>query len=253
MNADVEHFTGPFSQWARHVQHVSFTCPMLYVEGSSHPFSSTACIASCGGLLEAVDRHHLGKECCDKQLSSGVFRMLGEGTAASWEVISDSLAHRVGEQTHDPAWLDSGPEGCTPSIRERLERACCSGEVAVLMLQLAVRTACFHSSWYGPWDSLEPLQQLVEAEAWSSLLHALTALLDTLGANLARQYNAINIVCDILHVSLIAVLTCFPGRFMGAQCRSVLLRNTDQGGAPRACAGILQPERASHAPRVRGV
>ena len=69
------------------------------------------------------------------------------------------------------------------------------------MLRLAVRAACLASSWYGPWESMEALQQLVRADAWSSLLRALRALLATFGADLAKQYNAINIVSDILHVS----------------------------------------------------
>ena len=69
------------------------------------------------------------------------------------------------------------------------------------MLRLAVRPACLVNSWYGPWESGEAIRQLIAAEAWSSLLQALRALLVTFGENLAKQYNAINIVSDILHVS----------------------------------------------------
>ena len=86
------------------------------------------------------------------------------------------------------------------SVHERLRRACCSSEIAVLMLRLAVRSACLASSWYGPWESMEALQQLITADAWASLLRALRALLGTFGPDLAKQYNAINIVSDILHV-----------------------------------------------------
>ena len=87
------------------------------------------------------------------------------------------------------------------SVSQRLRRACCSGEAAVLMLRLAVRPACLASSWYGPWESEEAIQQLFIANAWKSLLRALKALLVTFGDNLAKQYNVINIVSDILHVS----------------------------------------------------
>ena len=174
----------------------------LYVEGgTSHPFCFTACIESCRGLLGASNKGQQGKACCKALVSVGVFKMLGQGTATNWKFVSEYLAHWVGKQVHDPAWLHSDPEQCQASVSERLQRACCSSEVAVLMLRLAVRTACLASSWYGPWESLEALQQLVKADAWSSLLRALRALLATFGSGLAKQYNAINIVCDILHVS----------------------------------------------------
>ena len=69
------------------------------------------------------------------------------------------------------------------------------------MLRLAMRSACLASSWYGPCESMEALQQLITADAWASLLRALRALLAALlGQTCARQYNAINIVSDILHV-----------------------------------------------------
>lgn len=204
----VKAVTGPFSQWAHQVHQVSSNS-QSEESPTSNPFSSTACIESCCGLLGGIDRHHLGKECCKELLSNGVFKMLGEGTAADWEDISKELAPRVGTQSHDPAWLHSNPEQCQASVSERLERACCSSEVAVLLLRLAVRTACLASSWYGPWESLEALQQLVQAGAWSSLERALRALLATFGAGLAKQYNAVNIVVDLLHVSC-ALLSLFP-------------------------------------------
>ena len=201
----------PFSQWAERVQDVSSPISEeLYVEGgTSHPFCSTACIESCCGLLRAIDKHHLGNECCKELLRSGVFELLGKATAADWNGISERLPHRVGMQVHDPAWLHRDPEQCQASVSERLQRACCSSEVAVLMLRLAVRTACTDSSWYGPWESLEALQQLVKADAWSSLLRALRALLATFGAGLAKQYNAVSILGDILHVGC-ALLALFP-------------------------------------------
>ena len=71
----------------------------------------------------------------------------------------------------------------------------------MFMLRLAVRAACLDSSWYGPWDSVAAMQQLVSAKTWSSLLHALGAMLATFGAVLDWHYNANNIVSDILHVS----------------------------------------------------
>ena len=216
--ASVKPVTVPFSQWAQRVQKAPSPFPdQLYTGGrNSHPFSSTACIESCCGLLGAIDRRRLGKECCKELLSSGVFKLLGEATAADWEGISKGLAHRVGTQSHEPAWLHSDPEQCQAALSERLVRACCSSEVAVLMLRLAVRTACVGSSWYGPWGSLEALQQLIKADAWSSLVHALRALLGTFGPGLAKQYNAINIVGDILHVSC-ALLSLFSGLMMLAK------------------------------------
>ena len=208
--ASVENVSATFSQWARQVQHATSNTQELYEGGGhSHPFSSTACIDSCCSLLGVIDKHHhLYVDCCRELLSTGVFTMLGEGTATDWDGISKGLAHRVGTQLHDPAWLQSDPEQCQASVSERLQRACCSGEVAVLMLRLAVRTACLASSWYGPWDSLAALQDLVEADAWTSLQRALRALLTIFGAGLVKQYNAINIVGDILHVGS-ALLSVF--------------------------------------------
>ena len=209
MNVLVEDFTAPFSQWALRVLAVSYILPEeLYAEsaGNNHPFCATACIGSSWRLLEALDRHHLGKEVCKKLIGDGSFKVLGEGTSANWKDISIGLVQRAGTHIHHPAWLETDPEQCKANVRERLQRACCSGEVAVLMLHLAVRTACLHSSWYGPWDSVEALQQLVKADAWSSLVHALNAMLINFGANLACQYNAINIASDVLHVSRPLVL-----------------------------------------------
>ena len=201
MNVSVEHVTAPFSQWAHRVQYASpATTQGLYEEGrNSHPFSSSACLESCCGILRAMRLHPV--KGCSELLSSGVFKLLGAATAADWEGISEGLAHRTSTQSHEPAWLHNDPKECQASVSERLKRACCSSEVAVLMLRLAVRTACTDGSWYGPWKSLEALQQLVKADAWSSLVRALRALLATFGAGLAKQYNAINIVGDILHVS----------------------------------------------------
>ena len=177
--------------------------------GNSHPFSSTACIKSCCDLLGAIDSDHLGKECCKELLSSRVFKTLGEAIAADWGAISERLAQRAGNYFNEPAWLQDGLERCVAPVSKRLRQACCSSEVAVLMLRLAVRTACLGSSWYGPWDSLEALQQLVKADAWASLVRALRALVSTFGAALVRQFNAVNIVGDILHVSC-ASLSGFP-------------------------------------------
>ena len=86
-------------------------------------------------------------------------------------------------------------------VTYRIRRACCPSEVAVLMLRLAVRAACLASSWYGPWESLQALQELNKVNAWTALLNALGALLGRLGPNLGKQYNAVNIVSDVLHVS----------------------------------------------------
>ena len=145
-----------------------------------------------------MDRHKLGKECCRELLRNGVFRTLGEGTAADWDGICRRLAQRVEPQAQQPAWPQQDPQDfCT----DRLKRASCSSEVAVFMLRLVVRAACLGSSWYGPWDSMEAVQQLIKADAWSSLLDALVAMLDTFRSDLDKQYNAINIVSDILHVS----------------------------------------------------
>ena len=243
----VGHVTIPFSEWAKCVREASPTFPEeLYAEGAnSHPFCSTACIERCRGLLGALDKGQLGKACCKALVSSGVFRMLGQGTAADWKGISEKLAQRVGTQVQEPAWLHSDPidpEQCQASVSKRLEQACCSSEVAVLMLRLAVRTACTDSSWCGPWESLEALQQLVKADAWSYLEHALRALLVTFGADLAKQYNAVNVVVDILHVSQPQLS---PAQVL---CRSAAVTSK---GHPHACADILQPERAAHASGVQ--
>ena len=205
-------FTAPFSQWADRVQDESSTSPaQLYEEGGSgHPFCSAACIQSCCGLLEALDDHGLGKECCRELLSDGVFDTLGEGTAADWEGISERLAQRASEEAVSPAWIQEGGQESVDAVHERLRRACCSSEVAVLMLRLATRSACLASSWYGPCESVEALQQLITANAWASLLRALRALLTTFGPDLSKQYNAVNIVGDILHVSPCAFLFLLP-------------------------------------------
>ena len=203
MTTSVEQFTAPFSQWAHIVRDVSQYLPVeLYDEsGNSHPFCSTPCLEICCGLLGAIDSHHLGQECCTELLSSKTFRALGQAAAADWTGISARLAQRAGTQVQDPAWLHTDPEQCHASVRERLKRAASSNEVAIFMLRLALRTACLASSYFGPVESVEALQQLDVAGAWASLLHALNALLSTFGAGLAMQYNAVNIVCDILHVS----------------------------------------------------
>ena len=131
------------------------------------------------------------------------------------------------------------------SFQERLRRACCSSEVAVLMLRLAVRAACLASSWYGPWESVEALHQLIRANAWSSLLHALRALLATFGADLAKQYNALNIVSDILHVSR-ALLPLVLAASIAERQRFAAYSATSW----HACADLLQPERGAHAQGV---
>ena len=203
MGDTVRTFTAPFSRWANRVQAESSTYPaQLYKEAvSDHPFCSAACIQGCCGLLEALDSLRLGKECCKELLNAGVFETLGEGVAAAdWKVISERLAQRAGEEANDPAWIQEGGQTAVDFVHERLRRACCSSEIAILMLRLAVRSACLTSSWYGPWESMEALQQLITADAWASLLRALRALLGSFGPNLSKQYNAINIVSDILHV-----------------------------------------------------
>ena len=211
----VRTFTAPFSLWADRVQAESCTCPaQLYEEaGSGHPFCSAACIQGCCGLLEALDGHGLGAECCKELLSARVFETLGEGVAADWQSISEGLAQRAGEEeeAHDSAWMQKGGQVSVDAVHERLRRASCSSEVAVLMLRLAVRSACLAGSWYGPWESMEALQQLIAADAWASLLRALRALLGTFGPDLSKQYNAINIVSDILHVRPSASSCCFHG------------------------------------------
>ena len=200
--------TTTFTQWAHCVQREATAFPVHFYEGQ-HAYWSKS-FKNCCELLEAIDEQHMSKGCCI-QLSDGAYESLGEAAAAAdWKAICEWLAQRVGRQAQHPAWLEQDAQECASSVRERLERACCSGEVAVLMLRLAVRAACLASSWYGPWDSVEALQQLISANAWSSLLQALRALLATFGADLAKQYNAINIVSDILHVSraLCTLLQC---------------------------------------------
>ena len=204
MGSPVRSCFAPFSHWADRVQlEASASSAQLYEGGGvSHPFSSAACAQSCCGLLEAIDSHRLGKECCKELLSDGVFRKLGEGIAADWEGISKRLVQRAGKKAHDPAWIQEDGQESIDAVHERLRRACCSSEVALLMLRLAVRSACLAGSWYGPWESVEALhQQLSMASAWTSLLRALKALLGAFQARLAKQYNAVNIVSDILHVS----------------------------------------------------
>ena len=189
----------PFSQWADHVRAESSVPDEVYHEDEgSHRLCSAA--ESCCGLLEAIGGQRLGKQCCEEQLNARVFECLGKGTAADWQSISERLAQRVGEEAQHPAWLQDDQQECIDSVSERIRRACCSSEVAVLMLRLAVRSACLASSWYGPWESMGALQQLVKADAWASLLRALRVLLSTFGSTLSKQYNAITIVNDILHV-----------------------------------------------------
>ena len=189
MGPNVREIIGPFSHWAERVKRGDECCAA---------FSSTPCVASCCGLLEAMDRHKLGKECCKELLRGGVYKTLGEGTAADWDDICRLLALRGDMQAQQPAWPQQDAQKFST---ERLRRAFCSSEVAVFMLRLAVRAACLGSSWCGPWDSAEAVQQLIMANAWVSLLHALRSLLAMFGENLAKQYNANNIVSDILHVS----------------------------------------------------
>ena len=201
--------TSPFSQWASRVQAESLASPTkLYEQGSSSQpvYHDQDCMMACCCFLTAMstcDDERLSKLCSTLLVSDGAYRVLGEGTAADWEGISEWLAARAGTQTHHPAWLQIGetPEDSLTFLSDRLRLACCASEVAVLMLRLAVRAACLARSWYGPWDSLEALEQLAGTKAWESLLQALRALLGTFGPNLAKQYNALNIVSDILHVS----------------------------------------------------
>ena len=205
MEQPVKLFTVPFAQWADHVRAESCTSTeeLLYHQGGTgHPSCCTPWIEGCCGLLEAMDTYHLGSECRRELLSDGVYRKLGEATAANWEGISERLVQRKGKQAHDPAWLQQGQHADNVSaIFNRFRQACCSAELAVLMLRLAVRAACLTGSWYGPWESKEALLQLIRADAWPSLLRALRALLAAFGPDLAKQYNAVNIVSDILHVS----------------------------------------------------
>ena len=204
----VKSITGPFSQWASRVQAEASASPKaLYGaeearEGQPY-FFSQPCVKACLSLMTAMDTYHLGIPCHEELLRNKVFKVLGEASAAHWEGISKWLAHRTGTQAQHPVYfrVEKSPRMVTDKIGTRLKRACCSSEVAVLMLRLAVRTACLGSSWYGPWESREALLQLVGVDAWSSLMQALKALLHTFGADLDKQYNALNIVSDILHVS----------------------------------------------------
>ena len=104
MAAPVREVTVPFSRWAERVKRASdASTDELY--GGSNPFSSTSCVESCCGLLEAYDRHNLGKGCCEELLRNGVYRTLGEGTAADWDGICRRLAaQRVNRQAQQPAW-----------------------------------------------------------------------------------------------------------------------------------------------------
>ena len=206
----VRNIAMPFSHWASRVQAESLASPTkFFVEGSSSQplYHARACMMACCSFVRAMNTHgllYMGKEYSKELVSGGAYRVLGEGTAADWERISGWLASRAGTQTHHPAWLQKGDDldedASITFLCDRLRLACCASEVAVLMLRLAVRAACLGSSWYGPWENREALLQL-GAGAWSSLLQALRALLSTFGADLAKQYNALNIVSDILHVS----------------------------------------------------
>ena len=246
-------FTAPFAQWAGNVRAESHTSTeeLLYHQGGTgHPSCSTPWIKACCRLLEAIDQYGLGKQCRRELLSDGVYRKLGEATAANWEGISERLLQQKGKQAHDPAWLQQGQQddNCS-AVFKRFRQACCSAELAVLMLRLAVRAACLAGSWYGPWESKEALLQLIRADAWPSLLRALRALLAAFGPDLARQYNAINIVSDILHVSQ-ALSTCCSQS--GMVC-SMLLTARSKKGFPHASADLLQPERAAHAPGLQAL
>ena len=192
MGSLVRALTAPFSQWAERIKAQSSV--------NSHPVFPQAFIDSCYGFLEAMDGFHFGKECAIDLLSDGTYQTLGEATAADWQGISEGLARRAGTHAHSPAWLQEDPQESRESVRERIRRARCSSEVAVLMLRLAMRAASLTESWYGPWDNQGALQQLTRAGAWASLLEAQHALLATFGPDLDIEYNAINIVCDILHV-----------------------------------------------------
>ena len=151
MEDTIRHLTTPFSQWAALVKaQTSPSSKQLYEEGgSSHPLSSQACIDSCCGLLVAVDALHLGSEACVELVSDGVFQTLGEGTTADWEGISKRLAQRKGTHACNPAWLQEDAQESCDSIHARIKQACCSSEVAVLMLRLAVRAACLAESRMG--------------------------------------------------------------------------------------------------------
>ena len=244
MDDAIRFVTVPFAEWADRVHACSSPVnPDLYE--SSHPFCSIACPASYFRLLRAMDRHHLGKECCKELLSDGVFTKLGEGAAADWEGVSARLAQRVGTLAQEPAWLQGDPQNPLKAVTERLSRACCANEVAVLMLRLAVRSACHASNWYGPWESRAALQQLVGVNAWWSLLNALEALLEALGPNLAKQYNALNIVSDILHVSRALHSLDRQDRLCTLCNRTSRILVYNNYGLPHACADCVLPERVA--------
>ena len=248
MDDPVRSFTAPFSQWAIYV--TKDASSRNKEEGSSHYSCSSALMKSCCGLLDAIVGQHLGKECCKELLRDGVFQTLGEGIVTDWEGISERLAQQTGKQAHNPAWLQTDPRESADAVQERLRRACCGSEVAVLMLRLAVRSACLAGSCYGPWESMEALQQLVKADAWASLLRALRALLTTFGPDLGKQYNAINIVTDILHVRTSTPPAVFEtGKHRCSQLSPfprLLVMSPLHG-----CADLLQPERAAHAPGLQ--
>ena len=105
--------TSAFSQWAHRVRGEGSTLPQeLFGEGgSSHAVCSTACIESCIGLLRMTDRQYTAKECCKQLVSDDVYKILGEGTAANWKAISESLAQRAGTQAQHPAWLQQNLPG----------------------------------------------------------------------------------------------------------------------------------------------
>ena len=231
-----------FLQWADRVRAASPSISDLFQgDGSSHPFCSSACLESCCGLLGAIDRDNLGRECCEELVRLNVYHKLGEATRARWDFISQGMAQRAGTQAEDPAWLQQDLQETMSYVSERLRRACCTSEVAILMLRLAVRAACLGSSWFGPWDSVQAVHQLIRANAWSSLLHALRALLGTFGDNLANQYNAINIVSDVLHVSR----PLFPSAPLVC-CVMLHQRVQSCSNSWHACAGLLLPERVEH-------
>ena len=242
----VQQFTSPFSQVAMVALDESFGASLaspyeMYGESSSrNPFLSPDLVKIFCGMLGAVDRHHLGRECCKDLLKNGVFKALGGAAAADWKGISARLAQRAGTQVQNPAWLHTDPDQCHASVRERLKRACCASEVAIFMLRLALRTACLASS--GPVESVEALEQLDVAGAWECLLHALNALLGAFEAGLAMQYNAVNIVCDILNVSrpLPLSLPCLVSLVLSMHILVAL----------HACADPLLPDRA---PCARGL
>ena len=251
----VKSFTNPFGDLGVRVHIEASAYPSeLYEEGgSSQPFCSNDCIMDCCGMLRAMDSpvYRLGKACSTEMVRNGTYKLLGEATAlADWEAISAGLAQRVGRHAQDPAWPQEGVEASIDYVCERFRRACCASELAVLMLRLAVRAACLAGSWYGPWENRQALQELLKVNAWTALLSAVKALLVTFGPNLAKQYNAINIVSDILHVSRAPLQTLprdWAGSFLQRQYRSLCL---PCHGGVGARADLVQPERAACAPGV---